>query len=120
DGRAADVRRLLDATGPVLYGFVLARIGGQRNVAEDIVQETYLEAIRSARTFRGDSSVTTWLCAIARHRLARYYEKERKQEEMRSNLAVVVPIAGDDMEAVERDDAVLHALGRLPASQRQV
>jgi RNA polymerase sigma-70 factor (ECF subfamily) len=117
-GRTDAVRALLDATGPVLYGFVLARVGGQRAVAEDVVQETYLEAMRSAHTFRGDSALTTWLCGIARHRLMRHYESERRQEAARNELAML-PFSGDQLEAVERSDAVMLALGRLPSTQRQ-
>jgi RNA polymerase sigma-70 factor (ECF subfamily) len=117
-GRPDAVRVLLDTTGPVLYGFVLARVGGQPVVAEDIVQDTYLEAMRSAHTFRGESALTTWLCAIARHRLIRHYEAERRQELARNELAVLPPRA-DQLEAVEQSDAVMLALGRLPASQRQ-
>lgn len=46
------VRRLLDDSGPVVFGYVLARVGGVRAVADDLVQDTFLEAIRSAHTFR--------------------------------------------------------------------
>jgi RNA polymerase sigma-70 factor, ECF subfamily len=118
-GEPGDVRRLLDTTGPVLYGFVLARVGGRKQVAEDIVQETYLEAMRSAHTFRGDSALTTWLCSIARHRLIRHYEAERRQDVARSELSVMAFEVPDSIEAVDRNDAVMLALGRLPASQRQ-
>jgi RNA polymerase sigma-70 factor (ECF subfamily) len=118
-GRPEAVRALLDTAGPVLYGFVLARVGGERTAAEDIVQDTFLEAMRSAHTFRGESALTTWLCAIARHRLSRHYEAERRQEAARSGLAVVVPLDRDQLDAVEQSDAVMLALGRLPATQRQ-
>lgn len=35
-------------------------------MADDLTQETYLRAIRSMRSFRGDSLATTWLLSIAR------------------------------------------------------
>src|SRR5437764_11080688 len=88
-GEPAAVRRLLDETGDMLYGFVFARVGGDRQAAEDVVQDTYLEAMRSAPTFRGDALLSTWLCAIARHRLGRHYETERRQAAAEHNLRLV-------------------------------
>src|SRR4028119_906865 len=51
-GEPAAVRALLDGVGPVVYGFVYARVGGREDVAEDLVQDTFLEAMRSAPGFR--------------------------------------------------------------------
>ncbi|HTV12720.1 MAG TPA: RNA polymerase sigma factor [Acidimicrobiales bacterium] len=119
------VRWLLDEVAPVVYGFVFARVGGAQPVAEDLLQETLLEAVKSARSFRGDSVLTTWMCAIARRRLARYYESERRAEVARHSLRLVEEGNGGDEEAsvaetVERQDEVVRALGKLPALQRQV
>ena len=117
-GEPAAVRALLDDVGPVVYGFVYARVGGHEAVAEDVVQDTFLEAMRSAGTFRGDSALTTWFCAIARRRLARHYEAERRESVARSGLTLVErePAA----EVVDRRDEMVRAMGRLPAAQRQV
>ena len=119
-GEPAAVRRLLDEAGPVVYGYVHARVGGDDEVAADLLQETFLEAMRSAEGFRGDAAATTWLCAIASRRLARHYEAERRQAEVRRGLHAlpeVVPAPADDV--VERD-RVVRALGRLSALHRQV
>lgn len=110
------VRAFLDTTGPVVYGFVFTRVGGDEAAAEDLVQETYLEAVRSAGSFRGEAALTTWLCTIARRRLSRYYEAERRRAVVEAGL---VPVPADG-EAVERRDEIVRALGRLPATQRQV
>lgn len=39
----------------------------QETEAQDITQETFLKAIKDADRFGGDSSLYTWLCAIAKH-----------------------------------------------------
>jgi len=121
-GDPAAVDRLLDEVAPAVYGFVLARVAGQENVAEDLLQETLAEALRSQPGFRGESSLATWLCAIARRRVARHYETERRAELARSQLTLVVgPAAEEGAEAeVDRRDEVLGALGRLPVLHRQV
>src|SRR5437764_15318390 len=87
-GKPAAVRALLDQFGPAVHGFVYARVGGRAAVAEDLLQETFIEAVRSASTFRGDSSLRTWLCAIARRRLSRRYEAEPPAASARGVLDV--------------------------------
>jgi RNA polymerase sigma-70 factor (ECF subfamily) len=121
-GEQAAVRWLLDEVAPIVYGFVFARVGGDQGAAEDILQETLLEAVRSACGFRAESSVSTWMCTIARRRLARYYESQRRSELARQSLQLVEPIAeGAETEGdYERQDEVLRALWKLPVLQRQV
>ncbi len=118
-----EVRQLLDEVAPVVNGYLYARVGGDQSAAEDLLQETLLEAVRSAASFRGEAALSTWLCAIARRRLARYYEAERRAEEARSGLRLVVgalraETTEDDV--VERRDEVVRALGRIPVLHRQV
>src|ERR671919_2507494 len=101
-GDAAAVRAFLDSVGPSVYGFVYARVGGDEAVAEDLVQETLVEAIRSSHTFRGESALRTWVCAIARRRLARHYEAERRQAVAESGLTLLGAVpwegTGTDLE----------------------
>jgi RNA polymerase sigma-70 factor (ECF subfamily) len=119
-GDGAAVRRLLDEVAPVVYGFLFARVGGDQAGAEDLLQETLLEAVRSAHSFRGDATLSTWLCAIARRRLARHYESERRTEATRRGLRAVPTMEEATDEIVEQRDEVVRALGRIPATHRQV
>ena len=120
-GEPPAVRELLDTVGPVVYGYVYARVGGDEAAAEDVVQDTLIEAIRSASTFRGESALSTWVCAIARRRLSRHYEAERRAEVARRHLELVREEPGtDELAEVDRRDEVVRALGRLPALHRQV
>jgi RNA polymerase sigma-70 factor (ECF subfamily) len=115
------VRRLLDEVAPVVYGFLFARVGGDEPVAEDLLQETLLEAVRSAPSYRGDAALSTWLCVIARRRLARHYEAERKAETARRGLRVVSEAVEEiDVDNFDRRDEVVRALGRLSPLHRQV
>lgn len=121
-GEPKAVRRLLDDVAPIVYGFVFARVAGNEPVAEDLVQETFVEAMKSAASFRGDSALSTWMCAIARRRLARHYESERRQEATQRGLRLVDELgdAGSDEDEVDRHDEVVRALARLSAPHRQV
>jgi RNA polymerase sigma-70 factor, ECF subfamily len=115
--QADSVRTLVDDYLPRVYGFVLARVAGSQAAAEDLVQETLLDAMRSSSTYRGEASLTTWLCQIARSRVARFFERERRDEVVvrRINLASDV---GDQI--IDVRDEVLEALAGLPPLHRQV
>lgn len=119
DAAAGDpgaVRVLLDVHLPTVYGFVRARLGGQQHAVDDVMQETLEEAVRSAHTYRGEAALATWLCTIARRRLARHYERERRAEEAGRWMP---PDHEPPQDAWDRKDEVVRALGKLPPSQRE-
>jgi RNA polymerase sigma-70 factor, ECF subfamily len=68
--------QLIDELSPALFRFAL-RFVRRREEAEDLVQETWLSALRGARSFEGRSSLRTWLNGILRRRAADHYRKER-------------------------------------------
>src|SRR5688572_2542564 len=118
-GDPAAVRRLLDDAGPVVYGYVFARVGGDEQAAADIVQDTFVEAVRGVHTYRGDAAVSTWLCAIASRRLARHYEAERRQADARRGLQLVPPHEAAATDEIAERDVVVRALGRLSSDHRE-
>jgi RNA polymerase sigma-70 factor (ECF subfamily) len=76
DGNPDAWRRLYDAYAQSVWRFVARLMGPTSADVADIVQETFLAAARSARTFdpaRG--SVWLWLCGIARRQAALHYRK---------------------------------------------
>ncbi|HLF69692.1 MAG TPA: RNA polymerase sigma factor [Actinomycetota bacterium] len=115
-------RALIDETGPIVYGFVYARVGGVQGVAEDLVQATFLEAMRSAKGYRGEAALSTWLCTIARRQVARHFRSERRRSVVESRLRVVGAEPDDDLteELIADSDSIIDALGRIPPLHRQV
>ncbi len=119
------VRRFVDEIGPVVYGFVYARVGGNEADAADVVQETLSEAVRSAAGYRGDAALSTWCCTIARRRVARHFERERRQEAVRRGLLAIdggrgEPSAPAGADASADRDVIVRALGTLSPLHRQV
>src|SRR5262245_5384316 len=49
-----------------LFGF-LARLSGRRDVAEDLLQETFLRLAAKARLLAEDTNLRAWLFAVARN-----------------------------------------------------
>src|SRR5512138_546146 len=62
-----------------LYSLVFHEIGRDQTIAEDIVQETFLSALKSAKNFKGNSQVYTWLVGIAHHKIADYYRHLKRE-----------------------------------------
>ena len=54
------------------------QISGSEHIAEDITSETFLRAINSIESFRGDCEVRVWLCQIAKNIYCSYLKKNRK------------------------------------------
>lgn len=71
--------RLVRELGPSLVSFA-QRTVGDRAAAEDLVQEMWLGALRSAGRFEGRSSVRTWLTTILRRRIAERYRRGHTHE----------------------------------------
>jgi RNA polymerase sigma-70 factor (ECF subfamily) len=74
----------VDQYGDGLYRFALARVKDP-SAAEDLVQETFVSAIRSLKSFKGKSSRKTWLTAILKYKIVDYYRK-RGRENPSENL----------------------------------
>lgn len=69
----------VDRYGDDLYRFALSRIKDP-SVAEDLVQETFLAAIKARERFKGRSSVRTWLIAILKHKLVDYFRRQHREK----------------------------------------
>lgn len=55
--------------GGALFGYLLLLSPGDRGLAEEVLQDTLVAAWRGAGSFRGGSSVKTWLFGIGRRRM---------------------------------------------------
>lgn len=62
-----------------VYLFLLGKTGNE-NLAEELTQETFFQAVQSIRHFRGQSSVLTWLCGIAQNLWLKYLRDNKRHE----------------------------------------
>lgn len=72
--RTLDPETWVDEHGNALFRYALFRIQDAQ-VAEDLVQETFLAAIRGKDSFAGRSSVRTWLFGILKHKMIDHIRK---------------------------------------------
>ena len=117
-----------------LYKFTV-KLCGNTHLAEDIVQTTFLKAIQSADKFKGNCSVYTWLCTIAKNEYFNHIKKKENQnlssdeceeisaeESIYKNLedkekAMIIHKAIHLMEEPYREILTLRIMGELSFSQ---
>ena len=63
--------------GNVLFRYALGRVR-DRETAEDLVQETFLAALRSQDNYAGRAAEQTWLVGILRHKILDHYRRRRE------------------------------------------
>lgn len=105
-----DIRRIYHATIDGLYRYVSTRCGGERELAEDVVQETWLRAVRSWRTLPDEPAA--WLTTVARNLLVSHYRRRRTEPLDEALLATLV--AEEATAHGDRDALLQRALRRLP------
>lgn len=110
-------RELYRRHAPALYQLVLRMLGGDTADAEDVVQETWIRAVRQLSKFRWESSLRTWLSAIGLN-LARETLRKRarvRAEEFDERLGLAArPVRDGERIDLER------AIARLPNGYRAV
>lgn len=77
-GDAASVRSMYDDCAPALFAYLARRVG--RELAEDLLAETFRTAIESRSTFDSTrGSEKAWLFGIATNLLRRHWRTERRR-----------------------------------------
>ncbi len=71
----------LQAHGDALYRYALARVR-DRTLAEDLVQETLLAALRGRSGFAGRAAERTWLIAILKNKVIDHFRKHAREQSL--------------------------------------
>lgn len=67
-----------------LFGYAMNKTG-RTELAEDLVQETFLAGLKSLKKFKGQSSERTWLFSILKFKIADYYRKASTKYEINNS-----------------------------------
>lgn len=89
----SDPNNWLELYGDLLYKYTLPRVRDSAS-AEDLVQETFLSALKGLSSFKEEASEKNWLFAILKNKIIDYYRRKD------SNQSVV---SLSDMQSVEND-----------------
>ncbi|WP_047246305.1 sigma-70 family RNA polymerase sigma factor [Maribacter thermophilus] len=128
----------VDNYADYLYNYAVGRVSNSE-VAKDLVSETFLSALKSAKNFKGDAAERTWLIAILKRKVIDYYRKinsNKGKAEVRISYASGTDTDGDWLEeqvadpfsnfensAIENEElglAIQKCISKLPKKQALV
>jgi RNA polymerase sigma-70 factor (ECF subfamily) len=98
-----------------LAAYAAWRCAGLRDLADDIVQETWLTAVRRIRSFDPErGSFADWLCGIAAHLLRNHFRKQKRRSY--GSVSLNGHPAGKEPTAQSRElaEGIAQALDQLP------
>ena len=89
------------------------------DLAEELTQETFFQAIRSIDRFDGSCKLSTWLCAIAKRMLLTWRRKHPAQEELDEAAGVMTSAETEVLQQQGRME-LLRQMHGLPEPGREV
>jgi RNA polymerase sigma-70 factor (ECF subfamily) len=75
---ASEPEQWLEAHGSALYAFAYLHVRDAHQ-AEDLVQETFLAALKARERYQGDASIRTWLTGILKHKLMDTFRRQSRE-----------------------------------------
>ncbi len=126
------VATLCEQLADPLYRFVYYRLDGRVHETEEVVQETMLSVLKAIKSYRGESTLFTWSCAIAKRHVAKSRRQRSRArlagvlEEMEGTIDRLLlqidelPLPDEVLELEETQDIVGATLATLPLHYQQV
>lgn len=102
-----------------VYGFLLTRTGNP-DLAEELTQETFYQAVKHVDRYEGKSSVSTWLCGIAKNLWYGYLKKQKNHASLSEAEEIPVDSAETELFRGWENLQVLRMIHRLEDPMREV
>jgi RNA polymerase sigma-70 factor (ECF subfamily) len=128
----------IDLYSDYLFNYTISRVS-DREIAQDLVQDTFLAGLKSMKNFKGEASERTWLISILKRKIIDHYRKinsKKGKAEVRITYngdsesegdwleeRVADPFdknAEDTLQNSELGDAIHNCLSKLPLKQAEV
>lgn len=132
-----DPTKWVDKYSNYLFNYTIVRVN-DREVANDIISETFLAGLKSMKNFKGEATERTWLISILKRKIIDYYRKinsRKGRAEVKINysdesnegdwLEEMAPdrfdkTAEDNMENEELGLAILDCMENLTEKQARI
>lgn len=132
-GKQAAYSQLLDDYQQKVFGTCISFVPNRED-AEDIAQEVFLEVFKSISNFKGDSKLSTWIYRIATNKSLEFIRKKNTKKRfafMQSIMGNEIPMdktsyftefdhPGILLENKEKSATIFKAIHTLPESQRVI
>ena len=127
----------VDNYADYLFNYAIGRVS-DAEMAKDLVQETFIAGLKSAKNFKGDAAERTWLIAILKRKVIDYYRKSNSKKgkaEVRINYSteedegdwleerVADPFDKSGDATIENEElglAIQECISKLPKKQAKV
>ncbi len=132
-----DPTKWVDQYSDYLFNYTITRIN-DRELAQDLISETFLAGLKSMKNFKGEATERTWLISILKRKIIDQYRKKNSKKgkaEVHINYTddesegdwleekVADPYeqtAEDTIENEELGEAIFNCLGKLPSKQARI
>ena len=132
-----DPNKWIDLHSDYLFNYTISRVN-DREIAKDLVQDTFFAGLNSMKYFKGEASERTWLISILKRKIIDYYRKinsNKGKAEVRMSYNTdenegewleerVADSYGKNAEEnlinSELEDAIYNCLSKLPEKQATV
>ena len=116
-----DMEEIYRAHARTVYKYLLSLCHDDA-LAEELTQETFYQAVRSADRFDGSCKVSTWLCQIAKHLWYQHLRKQKREEPLPEEEDALPPLPSAEREALDRAGGLdlLRRIHDLPEPGREV
>ncbi|HEX9825343.1 MAG TPA: sigma-70 family RNA polymerase sigma factor [Flavobacteriaceae bacterium] len=132
-----DPNKWIDLYSDYLFNYTITRVS-DRDIAKDLVQDTFFAGLKSMKNFKGEASERTWLISILKRKIIDYY---RKINSNKGKAEVRMTYNSDENEGdwleeriadshdknaedkivnSELEDAIYNCLSKLPKKQATV
>ena len=124
-GDAAAFEDVYAAFNTRLFTF-LVRLSRRRDVAEDLLEETWLRLVKHARRLRADTRLGPWLFTVARNLYVSYTRSRMLEDSAAASLMALWPFSVErsspfeDAAATELERRIERALAAMPLAAREV
>ncbi|AXT56475.1 RNA polymerase sigma-70 factor, ECF subfamily [Aquimarina amphilecti] len=133
-----DPNTWIDKYSDYLFNYTIVRVD-DREIAQDLVQETFFAGLKSMKNFKGEASERTWLISILKRKIIDHYRKinsNKGKAEVRINYTNDGETEGDwleervadpfdqnaegKIENTELGVAIHNCIGKLPEKQARI
>lgn len=87
----------LDSYGDLMFAYALTRVRN-KTLAEDLVQEALLAALKTAHTFRGDSKESTWLVGVLQNKILDHLRKSSREHRGQNHWKSILELEEDQFD----------------------
>jgi RNA polymerase sigma-70 factor (ECF subfamily) len=125
EGDTAAFDAVYEAFHTPLFTFLL-RLSRRRDVAEDLLEETWLRLVKHARRLRPDTRLAAWLFTVARHLHVSYLRSRVLEDAAAVSLIALWPFSiahvspFEATAANELERRIERALASMPTTSREV